>query len=266
MKRIFGLASSVVVAFLVGGCGLNVPEMQEWYEPPEQQKITENRIINHIKCELHKGVDDAIRKYYGAGKRSGHTAEWIKDWLATVTLKLTVDEKGTANPGLTWVRALSDVRTFTLGAGVNGSADATRIETISFTYPLKDLRLAGRIVNPCENAGDVLIEGDLKIGQFLDKKVFLSTVPGTIVGPYSAFSYQVTFVVVYGGTITPSWKLVEFTVNPDSPFLSATRTRTHDVTITLAPPGDVAAKEADSIHNAALIGQAVAAAIRKGGN
>src|SRR5437879_5141122 len=150
MMRIRGLVfSAVVIVPLFGGCGLNVPEMQEWYEPPEQQKVTENRIINHIKCELHKGVDDAIQKYYGAGKRSGYTAEWIKDWLATITLKLTVDEKSTANPGLSWVRALSDIKTFTLGAGVNGSADATRIETISFTYPLRDLRLAGRIVNPC---------------------------------------------------------------------------------------------------------------------
>jgi hypothetical protein len=254
----------VIAAVSVGGCGLNVPEMQEWYEPREQQKITENRLINHIKCELHKGVDDAIDKYYGAGKRSGLSAEWIKSWLATVTLKLTVDEKGTANPGISWVRPLSDTRTFSLGAGVNGSSDATRIETISFTYPLKDLRTAGKIVNPCSNPREVLIEGDLKIGQFLDKKVFLTTVPGTIIGPYSAFSYQVTFAVVYGGTITPSWRLVELTVNPDSPFLSATRTRTHDVTITLAPPGDPAAAEAAAIHNAALIGQAVASAIRRG--
>jgi hypothetical protein len=257
---------AIAIALSMGGCGLFVPEMQEWYEPPEQQKITENLIINHIKCELHKGVDDAIQKYYGAGKRSGYTAEWIKSWLATVTLKLTVEEKSSINPGVSWVRPLSDIRTFTLGAGVNGSTDATRIETISFTYPLKQLRSAGRLVNPCENAGEALIEGDLKIGQFIDKKVFLSTVPGTIIGPYSAFSYEVTFVVVYGGTATPTWKLVEFTVNPDSPFISASRTRTHDITITLAPPGDQAAAEAASIHNAALIGQAVASAIRRTGN
>jgi hypothetical protein len=266
MMRIFkNLLPAAAIGALLTGCGAYVPEMQEWYEPPETQKITENRIINHIKCELHKGVDDAIQKYYGAGRRSGERADWIKDWLATVTLKLTVDEKSSVNPGLSWVRPLSDTRTFTLGAGVNGSADATRIETISFTYPLKDLRSAGRILNPCERLGDILIEGGLKIGQFLDKKIFLSTVPGTVIGPYSAFSYQVTFVVVYGGAITPTWKLVEFTANPDSPFLNASRTRTHDVTITIAPPGDVAAAEAAAIHNAALIGQAVAAAIRKGG-
>lgn len=256
--------AAIVAATLVGGCGLNVPEMQEWYEPPEQQKVTENRLINHIKCELHKGVDDAIAKYKRAGLLSGNTAEWIKDWLATVTLKLTVEEKGTANPGLTWVRALTDSKTFTLGAGFNGSSDATRVETISFTYPLKLLRQGGRILNPCEPSGSVLIEGDLKIGQFLDKKVFLSTVPGTVIGPYSAFSYEITFVVVYGGSVTPSWKLVDLTVNPDSPFLSATRTRTHNVMITLAPPGDPAAAEAAAIHNAALIGQAVASAIRRG--
>lgn len=263
--RVCGLLLCAAAIALFGGCGAYVPEMQEWYEPPESQKITENRLINHIKCELHKGVDDAIRKYYGAGQRSGNKADWIKDWLATVTLKLTVEEKSSANPGLSWVRTLSDTRSFTLSAGVNASSDATRIETISFTYPLRELRSARPIVNPCEKPGEILIEGDLKIGQFLDKKIFLSTVPATIIGPYSAFSYQVTFVVVYGGSVTPTWKLVEFTANPDSPFLNATRTRTHDVTITIAPPGDAAAAEAAAIHNAALIGQAVAAAIRKGG-
>jgi hypothetical protein len=253
------------VSVMLAGCGLSVPEMQEWYDPPETQKITENRIINHIKCELHKGMDDAITKYRAAGIRSGYPADWLKNWLATVTLKLTVDEKSGVNPGVSWVRTLSDVRSFTFGAGLNASADATRIETISFTYPLTDFRLAGRIKGPCEEPAS-LIEGDLKIGQFIDKKVFLTTVPGTIVGPYSAFSYEVTFVVVYGGAVTPTWKLVEVTVNPDSPFLSGTRTRTHDVTITLAPPNDAAAAEAAAIHNAALIGQAVASAIHRTGN
>src|ERR1700730_6625260 len=102
-----GLVFSAAIALLVGGCGLYVPEMQEWYEPPDLQKVTENRIINHIKCELHKGVDDAIDKYYGAGKRSGYKAEWIKDWLGTVTLKLTVDEKSCSNHGLSCGRAVS---------------------------------------------------------------------------------------------------------------------------------------------------------------
>lgn len=260
--RFLILSSSLLLA----GCGTTVPEMQEWYEPPEKQKITENLIINHIKCELHRGVDAAIDKYYGAGKRSGYAADWIKNWLATVTLKLTVEEKSSINPGISWVRTWPDARSFTLGLGISGSADATRVETISFTYPLKKLRSARRIVKPCEDPSEAFIAGDLKIGQFLDKKVFLTTVPGTIVGPYSAFSYQVTFVVVYGGAATPTWKLLDVTANPDAPFFNASRTRTHDVTITLAPPGDEAAEEAAQLHNAALIGQAVASALRKSGN
>jgi hypothetical protein len=262
-------ARGLIVCLLgsaLGACGLYVPEMQEWYEPPEKQKINENLIINHVKCELHKGMDEALAKYYGAGKRSGFSAEWFKSWLATVTLKLTVDEKSSINPGISWVRTFSDVRSFTLGAGFNASSDATRVETISFTYPLKDLRSAGKIVGPCENPSEALITGDLKIGQFIDKKVFLTTVPGTIVGTYSAFSYEVTFVVVYGGAATPTWKLVDITANPDSPFVNASRSRTHDVTITFAPPGDKAQEEAASLHNAALIGQAVASALRRNGN
>ncbi|MBI3703229.1 MAG: hypothetical protein HY244_05080 [Rhizobiales bacterium] len=264
MRKVYSVAAVIFCAMVLMGCGLSVPEIEEWYQPREQQKITENRIINHIKCELHKGMDAALDKYLIPGKKSGYSAEWFKSWLATVTLKLSVDEKSSINPGVTWVRNWSNNRSFTLGAGVNASADATRVETISFTYPLKGLRMAGRILNDCEGSGEVLIEGDLKIGQFLDKKIFLTTVPGTIPGPYSAFSYQVTFVVVYGGAATPTWKLVDITANPNSPFFNTSRTRTHDIIITFSAPTDEAAKEATAMHNAALIGQAVAAAIRAG--
>jgi hypothetical protein len=248
----------------LGGCGFHVPEMQEWYEPEEQQKITENLIINHIKCELQKGVDAAVDKYSLPGQRSGYRAEWIKSWLATVTLKLSVEEKSSLSPSISWVRSWTNT-SFNLGAGLHATAQATRVETIAFTYPLRQLRLTkGRIQGECPDAR--VIASDLKIAQFIDRKVFLSTVPGTIVGPYSAFNYQVTFVVVYGGNATPTWKLVDITANPNAPFVDVSRTRTHDITITFAPPGDKAAQEAAALHNAALIGQAVASAIRRTGN
>jgi hypothetical protein len=261
-SRLAGTISVVLLA----GCGLHVPEVQEWYEPPDGQRFTENTLINNVKCELHKGLDAALERYKKAGKKSGYGPEWLKSWIATVTLKLTVEEKGSVNPGLSWVRALSDVRSFTLAAGANGSSDATRIETISFSYPLATLHAAGPLKAACEDPSEALIMGDLKIRQFIDKKVFLTTVPETIIGPYSAFSYEVSFVVVYGGSVTPTWKLVDITANPDAPFLSATRTRTHDIAITFAPPDDPGAAEAAAMHNATLIGQAVAAALRRNGN
>jgi hypothetical protein len=82
---------------------------------------------------------------------------------------------------------------------------------------------------------------------------------------------------VYGGNITPTWKFVRVSGSTNSPFYAATRTRTQDVAITLGPftpageevsPGVVApspgviSAEAQAVHNANLIGQAVAAAIQ----
>jgi hypothetical protein len=256
--------AAMTAAVLLSGCGLHVPEMQEFFEPAADQMFTENKLINNVKCELHRGLDDALA-YYKIGPRSSR-ADWFRSWIATVTLKLTVDEKSSINPGLSWVRPLADTKTFTLGAGVEASSDAQRIETISFSYPLGLLHAGGPIDKPCEDPAQILAMGDLKIGQFVHNKVGLSTIPGTIVGPFSAFSYQVTFVVVYGGSVTPTWKLIDVTANPNSPFLNASRTKTHDIAITFAPPGDAAAREADAIHNAALIGQAVASAIRRIGN
>lgn len=263
MSRNLAPALSLAAAISLGGCGLYVPEMQEWYEPPENQKITENTIINHIKCELHKGTEAALDKYRVPAKRVGNDVDWFKSWLATVTLKLSVEEGSSLNPGVSWVRSLSDLTSFSLSGGVSGSSEATRTETIAFTYPLSGLLARGKITKPCEDAGTPLIMGDLKIGQFIDKKIFLTTVPGTVIGPYSAFSYEVSFVVVYGGSVTPRWNLIDVTVNPGAPLTAAARSRKHAVTITFAAPNDVAAAEAKALHNAALIGQAVAAALRR---
>jgi hypothetical protein len=266
MRYFIRFSALIFGGVFVAGCGLQVPDMQEYYEPRDQQKITENTIINHIKCEIHKGADDALEKWKGAGIRSGLAPDWFKTWNATVTLKLAVDEKGSLAPGVSWVRPFQVSNTFTLGAGVGLSSQATRTETISFRYSLSSLLGARRIENPCEQPGSPFLLGDLKIGEFIDKKVFLTTVPGTIVGPYSAFNYDVSFIIITNGSVTPTWKLVDVTANPGSPFASATRTRTHTVSITFAAPNDQAAEEAAKLHNASLIGQAVADALRRSGN
>lgn len=255
-----------IVSLILTGCGLHVPDAQEFYEPADHQRITENTIINHIKCEIHKGADDALERWKEPGRRSGFPPDWFKTWNATVTLKLAVDEKGSLAPGVSWTRTFPSANSFTLGAGLNLSSQATRTETISFTYSLQSLVGAKRIAEPCKVPNASLLTGDLKIGEFIDKKIFLTTVPGTIGSPYSAFNYEVSFVIITNGTVTPTWKLVDVTANPGGPFASATRTRTHTMSITFSAPNDKAAEEAARLHNASLIGQAVADALRKNGN
>jgi hypothetical protein len=49
-------------------------------------------------------------------------------------------------------------------------------------------------------------------------------------------TYEVKFVIVSSGNITPTWKLIKFSANSAGTFFGAGRTRTHDLIITLGPP------------------------------
>lgn len=256
----------------VGGCGLYTPEMEALYEQQPDQKLFENTIVNNIKCEITLGVVESLQQY---GTVGDHKAiSWLPQWGATVAMKLTVDEKSSLSPGITLTPPNNP---FSLGLAPTGSADATRVEQIAFTYQFSDLlkEYKRHPFNSCsENENGVLVKSDLKIAQFITDKVFIATVPGSTENPgnkspYSTFSDEITFVVAYGGGITPTWKFTKVTVNPSTLF-TATRTNTDDLTITLGPVVLPATKtapavlstEAQDVHLANLIGSAVATAIQ----
>jgi hypothetical protein len=48
-------------------------------------------------------------------------------------------------------------------------------------------------------------------------------------------SYEIKFVIVSSGNVTPTWKLVNISANASSTLFSAGRTRTHDLIITIGP-------------------------------
>jgi hypothetical protein len=48
-------------------------------------------------------------------------------------------------------------------------------------------------------------------------------------------SYEIKFVIVSNGNITPTWKLINVSANTSGNFFSAGRTRTHDLIITIGP-------------------------------
>lgn len=66
-------------------------------------------------------------------------------------------------------------------------------------------------------------------------------------------AYEVKFVIVSNGNVTPTWKLVNVSANTSGTFFFAGRTRTHDLIITIGP------NDTRSIysHLASQIGQAV---------
>jgi hypothetical protein len=83
-----------------------------------------------------------------------------------------------------------------------------------------------------------------------------STAPDTV-------SYEVKFVIVSNGSVTPTWTLVRLSANTGTgslPFFSTGRTRTHDLIITIGP----SSTQTNNAHLALQIGNAVSNANRAG--
>jgi len=66
-------------------------------------------------------------------------------------------------------------------------------------------------------------------------------------------TYEVKFIIVSSGNVTPTWKLIQVSANTAGTFLSAGRTRTHDLIITLGPPTAAASQT----HFASQLGNAI---------
>ncbi len=258
-------ASRIVVACALaaalGGCGLFVPEKgllsSDDVEPPNPspQGKFEFTIAQHVMCEIRSGL----------WKASGLPhSEWLKKLGAQVTLTLVVEDQSALNPSAAFLTPLPAMQSFTLGIGGSGSANATRTETIQFTFPNKELwkeayadARAG--LNHCDHfQKGILIESDLKIGQFIyDKAVVADGVARLNGQPFSQLQFQINFVASFSGNITPTWKFTRTTVNGSGSLLSATRTDTDTVIITLG----ALTPDTKALHNAAVIssgtGQAV---------
>ncbi len=262
LRNIIFIFAGVVLA----GCGAVVPNMHEFFEGKEDQKDNELRIIGQIQCELREGVRKAIRDLRSDGPPP-YNVDWLRDWGAKINLDITADEKGSINPGASF-KHMYGADKFTFGAGANVSSNATRDEIVEFTYAFAEL--LAQPERTCTHVDNILIKSDLKIGDFILNKAYLATVPGVARTPYSVFSEKITFVVVFGGSATPTWEFVDITAGTGNPFLSASRTKTHALTITLAPvehPRMRVARvrlipEGEAVHNASIFGQATANAIR----
>jgi len=274
----------------LAGCALSVPGMQRLGETAADEASRENNLAIHIRCELRQAVAGALAEESMPGNRiaEGYSASWLRGWGAKVSLVLTVDEKAAVAPGLTVNNPMKNIiSTFSSGGNVPSqqnatqtvggslSSDATRAETVSFFYPFTDLIAEhDRIVaarnapeSPCSGGG-ALVDGDLRIADFMRAKVLMSRVPGTLIrksgqSPFDTLTYHITFIEAATGTFTPAWKLERLTISPTPPLLNGSRTRTDDLTITMGSVTDkngvVSATQAlEDANLAALIGQAVA--------
>jgi hypothetical protein len=293
------------IMMLLIGCGLSVPNMQPFAFTGDDAKVEglkESSLTGFIKCELHFAVqqmfdlaalDENNTKLDPINYPPHPSIDWLRNWGATVSMKITVDEKSTLAPGLSYNSPMENIistfssgkvttpQSFTFGVGASVSSDATRTENLSFYYPFSDLLAEGRIEKEyCSKAPPGTIDADLKIDDFLRSKYEAATVGGLIlhkvgvpadgsVSPFLTFTYEVQFVVTTSGNATPTWKLVHVSANPNGPLLALMRTRTDDVIITMGEvlkdeKGKTIAPTPETLLQlqANLIGQAVASALR----
>jgi hypothetical protein len=265
----------------LSGCGLYVPQKDPLVENTidpgngmSRRGKIESNIIANIRCEVTKGLyrADQSRK-----------VPWLKGWGTSVSLNLTWDDQSSVNPNLLFTTPIgSDL--FSAGAGMSGSAHATRNEDITFTYENKTLLREAELDNrvpglDCSSLEDgATVSSNLHIDEFIYDKASIAGGPeartGSIEHPvFSTFQETITFVVSFGGNVTPSWKFIRLSVNPSGQFLAATRTNTSVIIITLGPlakpkgPGTPQlAAQAAVQHNAAVTGTSTAAAIRSQSN
>lgn len=185
-------------------------------------------------------------------------------------------------------------QSFSLGFGGTVSSTATRIDKFDPYYSVKYLMASDSPSFFCGPGTDpfikdlkwtpassspFILESNLGIKDWLLGAIFVndnipsSGAPATIAGQSSGsqgaqgsqgsqkadtVSLEIKFVIVSSGNVTPTWKLVRATANTTTPLFSAGRTRTHDLIITIGPPGQQSANS----HLASQIGNAVSNANR----
>jgi hypothetical protein len=222
---------------MLGGCGTYVPSIQEIGDDTNGLLLVQ-AIIESIHCELRNSVTQIYWDDQTVKKRRGtRVAEYFDKWGAQVQLQLTVEETTRLNPSASWMpNAL-----FSLGGTATLSADATRINKITYFYRVSELRQHGGCQTGAPDTphppGSLLIQSNLKLYNWLST-LMLGTAAGDIstISKQNSLTHEVKFEVVSTGTLAPAWVLSRvFSVNQSNPLFSTTRDRTHDLLVTFGP-------------------------------
>jgi len=264
----------------------------------EVRKAVQHAILEDIA----QATDSYVVSFEKAhGLKPGRKLAFLDTWAAQATLTLTVDEKSALSPGVSLntpmptavttfphSAAVSTPQSFSLGLGATGSADATRKETLALYIDFKKFTdkasiakaklmkdQPGGVDSPCNLPSGIFIQSDLKLKEWIADAMLPAYVNRGVdygqalaaeekISKKDVISHEITFVILYGGNITPTWKLVRVSANTGSlPLFSAQRTKTQDLIITMGPPQDgTLSTAAQNTILAAQIGQAVANAIR----
>lgn len=253
---------------LLSGCGTHVPEIAEFPGNAVDSDELVAAILINVKCE----VRDAVAHFY---RTAGKGPTYLDHWGVDTLLNLQVSEKSSVAPTADLMPTSPASAIFTAGLGVNGSAEATRTDSIESFSTVAEFKADGPCL-PQQRGGPWLRQNDLKLYDWLVSALLgrdtNSSNFSTFTSKDKVLTHEVKFEIASGGDFTPSWKLVNATLNPSSPFLSASRNRVHTLTISLGPtdvvaagPRKGAAGPSRAMSDAALasrIGAAVANSVR----
>src|ERR1700683_4076329 len=180
------LLALCLVASVLSGCGLTVPEIKEVWDrdfpgDPDIKKDKppfsgtaqiEFEIRKKIYCELKDAVQYVNQFTYWSsdtpnGPRTIHRMI-SDDWVVQLSLSLEVDESSALNPGVTYNEVLANAiktfgvgntvttaQTFNLGFGATLSSTATRTDKFDPVYTIKFLMRPFKSYDICEPENDI---------------------------------------------------------------------------------------------------------------
>lgn len=249
-----GLTALIIIMTpCLTGCGTYVPQINEVWEGVDITSDMELRIKQNIFCETVRAIRNVRREI----TVPGYGPSIPDDYGVQMQIGLTIDEVGSFNPGATYTDPLKNAivsgatfpQSFSLAAGGSLSSTATRTDSSYSYYNVGKIVGPGANVKVCQDlnraGSSPFLKSDLGIDGFL-----MQAVPGAIAfrssepakggvgksAKLDVLTYEIKFVIVSNGNITPTWKLVNVSAsNGNLPLLNAGRTRTHDLILTFGP-------------------------------
>jgi hypothetical protein len=124
---------TLITGISLGGCGLFVPEIQEFGDQNYQIQMVQ-AIVHNITCEVRDSVNDLY---------SNRTHTYMDDWGVQISLDLTLVEKSDLAPDVSWMPPSPASAMFTLSSGIDLSSEATRTDKLNSFYTVRELLRLG---------------------------------------------------------------------------------------------------------------------------
>lgn len=246
----------VIIIALLSGCGTYVPNLS--YVQDDQLYTID--IHRSILCEIIDTIHQADTKTKELRLLRGHDGVDFNNWGVIYTTTLTVVEETALNPSLNAATIPPASTVFTLNAGLNLSARATRSETTQNFVSVK--RAASSQACPDGSRNKIPLLGrDLRLADWLVTQLMLvdaGLVPA--ITAKESFTYQVKFDIVRNANLNSQWAFVNRNLNRAGSVFSTGRNSSHSVLFTFGPTDASRVQleqNALAVHNARLISEAI---------